>query len=39
LGFVLAWRVPRNPIGWLFPAIGICLLLSIDSGFYARTRS
>ena len=35
VGFVLAWRVPRNPIGWLFLAIGICLLLSIDSGFYA----
>jgi hypothetical protein len=35
VGFVLARRVPRNPIGWLFLAIGICLLLSIDSGFYA----
>ena len=35
VGFMLAWRVPRNPIGWLFLAIGICLLLSIDSGFYA----
>lgn len=35
VGFVLAWRVPRNPIGWLFMAIGICLLLSIDSGFCA----
>src|SRR5580700_10686316 len=35
VGFVLAWRVPRNPIGWLFLAIGICLLLSIDGGFYA----
>ena len=35
VGFVLARRVPRNPIGRLFLAIGICLLLSIDSGFYA----
>jgi hypothetical protein len=35
VGFVLARRVPGNPIGWLFLAIGICLLLSIDSGFYA----
>jgi hypothetical protein len=35
VGFVLARRVPRNPIGWIFLAIAICLLLSIDSGFYA----
>jgi hypothetical protein len=33
VGFVLAWRVPRNPIGWLFMAIGICLLLMV--GVYA----
>jgi hypothetical protein len=35
VGFVLARRLPRNPIGWIFLAIAICLLLSIDSGFYA----
>ena len=35
VGFVLARRVPRNPIGWISLATAICLLLSIDSGFYA----
>jgi len=35
VGFVLARRAPRNPIGWIFLSIAICLLLSIDSGFYA----
>ena len=35
VGVFLAWRVPRNPIGWLFMAISFCLLLSVDSGFYA----
>ena len=35
VGFVLARRLPRNPIGWIFVAIATCLLLSIDSGFYA----
>ncbi len=35
VGFVLARRLPRNPIGWIFLAIATCLLLSIDSGFYA----
>ena len=35
VGVFLAWRVPRNPIGWLFIAIAFCLLLSVDSGFYA----
>ena len=35
VGFVLARRLPRNPIGWIFLAIATCLLLSVDSGFYA----
>jgi hypothetical protein len=36
VGFVLARRLPRNPIGWIFLAIATCLLLSIDGGFYAE---
>ena len=35
VGVLLARRVPGNPIGWLFIAIACCLLLSVDSGFYA----
>ena len=35
VGLVIARRQPRNPIGWLLFAIGGCLLLSVDSGFYA----
>ncbi len=37
VGFVVARRQPRNPIGWLLLGIAICLLLSVDSGFYAVT--
>ena len=35
VGFVLAWRRPGNPLGWLLLTIAICFLLSNDSGFYA----
>jgi len=35
VGLVIARRQPRNPIGWLLFGIGGCLLLSVDSGFYA----
>ena len=35
VGFVLAWRRPGNPIGWLSLAVAGCFLLSTDSGFYA----
>ena len=35
VGVFLARRQPRNPIGWLFGGIAFCLLLSVDSGFYA----
>ena len=31
VGFVLARRVPRNPIGWLFLAIGIAAPYMADS--------
>jgi hypothetical protein len=35
VGVLLARRQPRNPIGWLFGGLALCLLLSVDSGFYA----
>ena len=35
LGFVLAWRRPRNPLGWMFLAAAIFLTLSEDASFYA----
>lgn len=35
VGLVIARRQPRNPIGWLLLGIATCLLLSVDSGFYA----
>jgi hypothetical protein len=35
VGLVIAWRQPRNPIGWLLAGIASCLLLSVDSGFYS----
>jgi hypothetical protein len=34
LGFVLAWRRPRNPLGWMFLAAAIFLTLSEDASFY-----
>ena len=35
VGVLLARRQPGNPIGWLLGGIALCLLLSVDSGFYA----
>ena len=34
LGFVLAWRRRRNPLGWMFLAAAIFLTLSEDASFY-----
>ena len=35
VGVVLAWRVPRNPIGWVLLAIAVTANFSTDVGFYA----
>src|ERR1700745_3472423 len=34
VGFIVARRQPRNPIGWLLLAIPIGILLSLDAGPY-----
>ena len=35
VGFVVAWRKPRNPLGWLMIAVGAGLVLTNDAGLYA----
>ena len=35
VGFVVAWRKPRNPLGWFMIAVGAGLALSNDAGLYA----
>jgi hypothetical protein len=35
VGFVVAWRKPRNPLGWFMIAVGAALVLSDDAGLYA----
>jgi hypothetical protein len=35
LGFVVAWRKPRNPLGWVILAVAGLAALSEDAGFYA----
>lgn len=35
VGFVLARRVPRNPIGWSMLVSGVLAMLSEDAGWYA----
>ena len=35
LGFVVAWRRPRNPLGWIILAMAGLSALSEDAGFYA----
>ncbi len=35
VGFVLARRVPRNPIGWSLLVPAVAAMLSEDAGFYA----
>jgi hypothetical protein len=34
LGFVLAWRRPRNPLGWISLAAAVFSTLSEDASFY-----
>jgi hypothetical protein len=34
-GLVVAWRKPRNPLGWMIFAVGGFLALSEDASFYA----
>ena len=34
LGVVLAWRRPRNPLGWMFLAAAVFATLSEDASFY-----
>jgi hypothetical protein len=34
VGFVLAWRKPRNPLGWMFLAAAFFAALSEDASFY-----
>jgi hypothetical protein len=35
LGFVVAWRRPRNPLGWVILAVAGLAALSEDAGFYS----
>jgi hypothetical protein len=35
VGVVLALRLPRNPIGWIFLFLALGVLLSVDAGAYA----
>ena len=35
LGFVLAWRRPGNPLGWISLAAAVFAALSEDASFYA----
>src|ERR1022692_2103061 len=34
VGFVVAWRKPRNPLGWLLLGGAVFLALSQDASFY-----
>ena len=38
VGVLVAYRQPRNPIGWILLAIAICLMLSGEAGSYAVMR-
>ncbi len=35
VGFVVAWRQPRNPLGWIMLGIAFFFTLSEDASFYA----
>ena len=35
VGFLVARRLPRNPLGWLLLAIGTCLIVANDGSDYA----
>ena len=34
-GFVVAWRKPGNPLGWIFLSSAAISMLSEDAGYYA----
>jgi len=34
-GFVVAWRRPRNPLGWILVGLAVAGALSDDGGLYA----
>jgi hypothetical protein len=34
-GFVVAWRKPGNPLGWIFLGLAVLSVLSQDASFYA----
>jgi hypothetical protein len=35
VGFVVAWRKPRNPIGWCLAGLAVAAALSQDGSYYA----
>jgi hypothetical protein len=35
VGFVVAWRKPRNPLGWCLLGLAVAAVLSEDGSFYA----
>jgi hypothetical protein len=35
VGFVVAWRKPRNPLGWCLLGLGVAAFLSDDGSLYA----
>jgi hypothetical protein len=35
MGFVVAWRKPGNPLGWVLLCAAVCTALSEDASFYA----
>jgi hypothetical protein len=35
VGFVVAWRKPGNPLGWIMLGVALFLALSEDASFYA----
>src|SRR5688572_22173829 len=34
VGFVVAWKRPDNPVGWLFIIVGLALTTSVGSSIY-----
>jgi hypothetical protein len=34
VGFVVAWRKPGNPLGWIMLGVAVFLVLSEDASFY-----
>lgn len=35
MGFVVAWRKPGNPVGWIILGVAVFLVLSEDASYYA----